>query len=574
MVCGGVVLPYGELDARANRLAHALRARGVGPETRVGVCLDRTPDLPVALLGVLRAGGAYVPLDPAHPADRLRYVLEDSGAALVLTSRGLAERLPASVARMELDAGRAALDARPPHPPAVPVAPENPAYVIYTSGSTGRPKGVLVEHRSLAAFLLAMRREPGMAAEDVLLAVTTPAFDIAGLELFLPLVVGARTVLADRATAADPRLLALALDLSGATVMQATPATWRMLLDGGWEGRPGLRALCGGEALLPGMAERLLERVAELWNVYGPTETTVWSTAHRVEGSGKTPPIGRPIAGTRVYVLDDGGAPVPPGLPGELCIGGAGVARGYLGRPELTAERFVPDPFSPEPGARMYRTGDRVRWLPRGELEYLSRIDQQVKVRGFRVEPREVEAALETYPGVREAVVVVRETRPGDPRLVGYVVPQGDAAVSVAELREWVRGRLPEYMVPSAVVVLDAFPLTPSGKLDRRSLPAPEPAPAREYVAPRTRVEEVLAEIWAETLGVERVGVHANFFELGGHSLLAAQLVARIRVLRVEVPVRQVFQSPTVAGLAESIVRNEAQPGATEMIAGVLLKLK
>jgi amino acid adenylation domain-containing protein len=549
----GETLTYAGLDQRSNRLAHALRTLGVGPEVRTALCLERSPDMVVAMLAILKAGGAYLPLDPASPSERLAYMVEDSGARVLLTRERHLELIPAGGARVLCtDRDAAFLQQQPDTTPGVRVSPSGLAYVIYTSGSTGRPKGVLVEHRSLAAFLHAMRREPGISADDTLLAVTTLSFDIAGLELFLPLVTGARTVLADRETASDPLRLAWALDAAGATVLQATPATWRMLLAAGWEGQPGLRALCGGEALAPDLAEQLLTRVDALWNLYGPTETTVWSTLHRVRPGGGAPPVGRPIAGTRVYVLDAGAEPVPPGVQGELLIGGAGVARGYHGRPELTAERFLPDPFSAQPGARMYRTGDRVRWLARGELEYLGRVDFQVKLRGFRIELGEIEAALLDEPSIREAVVVAREDSLGERRLVAYVVSAGGDA---AGLREHLRRRLPEYMVPAAVVMLDSLPLTPSGKVDRRALPAPDASASGDaYVAPRTPAEEVLAGIYADVLHAELVGSADNFFELGGHSLLATRVVSRVRqAFGVELPLRALFEAPTVAGLAGRI---------------------
>ncbi|MBV9772347.1 MAG: amino acid adenylation domain-containing protein, partial [Gemmatimonadetes bacterium] len=550
LVSGDETLTYAELDARADRLAHRLAARGVGPESRVGVCLERTAEMVVAVLGVLKAGAAYVPLDPAHPAERLAYVLEDSGAGLVLTGGRTADALPADVPRLVLDA-EAPPSSAPDPAPRWDTDPASLAYVLYTSGSTGRPKGVLVEHRSLVAFLHAMRRRPGMGADDVLLAVTTLGFDIAGLEIFLPLTSGARVVLADRATAADPALLARALDESGATVLQATPATWRMLLDAGWEGSATLTALCGGEALPEELSGRLRPRVRALWNLYGPTETTVWSTTHRV-AEGGAPPIGEPVDGTRAYVLDWHGNPVPVGVPGELHIGGAGVARGYHRRPELTADRFLPDPFAAGPGARAYRTGDRVRRRPDGTLEFLGRADQQVKVRGFRIEPGEIEAALRAHPGVREAVVGVREDASGDRRLVGYVVPAPGVTTSAAELRGHLAARLPDYMVPGAIVTLDALPLTPSGKVDRRALPAPDPLPGSDAdAAPRTPTEEIVAGIFAGVLRLERVGAHDDFFALGGHSLLATQAATRVRAaFGTELPQRVFFQRPTVAGLA------------------------
>ncbi len=431
---GATTVTYAELDERATRLARHLAGVGVRPGVLVGVHLHRSIDMVVTLLGVARAGGAYVPLDPDFPAERLAFMLGDCAAPVVVTQSALAGTLPASGARVVcIDGSREAGDAAP-----TGAGPDDLAYVIYTSGSTGRPKGVEIPVRALVNFLTSMAQEPGLGPADVLVAVTTLSFDIAGLELWLPLVTGAHLVVASRDEASDPTLLAALVDGAGATSMQATPATWRMLVDAGWAGRPGFRALCGGEALPVALADRLLDLGVELWNLYGPTETTIWSTATRVRSRGRPPSIGRPIANTTVYVLDEAQAPVAGGEPGELHIGGAGLALGYLGRPDLTAERFVPDPFRPAPGARLYKTGDLVRWRPDGELEFLGRLDHQVKVRGFRIECGEVEAALEALPAVRAAVVVAR-----DERLVAYVVPSADegdagelARVHVAEWQQ------------------------------------------------------------------------------------------------------------------------------------------
>jgi amino acid adenylation domain-containing protein/non-ribosomal peptide synthase protein (TIGR01720 family) len=576
LVFRGRSLTYAGLDRRADALARRLAAAGVGPESRVAVCLERGPEMVVALLGVLKAGGAYVPVDPAYPAERVAYVLEDAGVAAVVTELALAARLPTGGAEVVLVGGdaseeyevRSTLQAEEtadggspsalshsrtfalPHSP----SPENAAYVIYTSGSTGKPKGVAVPHRAVVNFLDSMRARPGLGADDVLLAVTTLSFDIAGLELFLPLTTGARVELADRETAGDGALLRDALAATGATAMQATPATWRMLLEAGWTGSPGLKALCGGEALPRELAERLLPAVGELWNLYGPTETTIWSTVERVGPEEGPVSIGRPIANTRAYLLDRGVEPVPAGIAGELYLGGEGVARGYLGRPELTAERFVPDPFA-EPGARMYRTGDLARRRPDGALEYLGRTDNQVKVRGFRIELGEIEAALALHPEVGEAAVVAREDASGHARLVAYLA--GGAVP--AGLREFLRERLPEHMVPSAFAALEVFPRTPNGKTDRRALAALEVSAggARDaYVAPRTPEEEIVARAWSAVLGVERVGARDGFFELGGHSLLAMQVVSRVRAaLGVEVPLRAVFDAPRLDAFAERVRR-------------------
>ncbi|HLL45145.1 MAG TPA: amino acid adenylation domain-containing protein, partial [Longimicrobiaceae bacterium] len=555
LVSGDRTLTYGELELRSDQLASRLLHLGVGPEDRVGICLERGPEMVVALLGVLRAGGAYLPLDPSYPPERLAYMVEDAGASVLLTQAHLAAALPSFAgARLCLDA-----DGAPPAggpSAALPAAADarNAAYVIYTSGSTGRPKGVAVPHRAVVNFLESMRVRPGLTAGDTLLAVTTLAFDIGGMEIVLPLVTGARVVIADRETAFDGARLRDALAADGITVMQATPATWRMLLEAGWEGTPRLRALCGGEALPRDLAERIGERCAELWNLYGPTETTIWSTVERVLSGADAVTIGRPIANTQVYLLDRDLEPVPVGAVSELYLGGEGVARGYLGRPGLTAERFVPDPFGTA-GARLYRTGDRVRWRPDWKLEYLGRSDHQVKVRGYRIELGEIEAALREAPQVREAVVVVHDAgAPGDRRLVAYVVATEGASAAAAELRAHLRERLPEHMVPGVFVALEQLPLTGSGKIDRRALPAPEHGPVGAYLAPRTAAEEVLADIWAEVLGTTRVGVEDSFFELGGHSLLAIRVVSRVRqAFGTELPLRALFQMPTVAALADHV---------------------
>ncbi|HEX2092531.1 MAG TPA: amino acid adenylation domain-containing protein, partial [Longimicrobiaceae bacterium] len=434
----GERLTYAELNDRANRLAHHLRERGVGPDARVAVCAGRGLEMVVGLLGVLKAGGAYVPLDPSYPAERLRYVLHDSAPAAVLTQRSLdgVEALFAGVEAPVIDLEGAEWADRPAtDPERGALTPAHLAYVIYTSGSTGRPKGVAVPHRGVVNLLESMRETVGMKPADRLLAVTTYAFDISVLEIFLPLLHGAGTIILPRERAADPAALAEAIRAYAPTVMQATPATWRMLVSAGWEGAPEMRALCGGEALPAELASALRSRVGGLWNVYGPTETTIWSTSEAVRGDsalGGQVPVGRPLANTRVYVLDAASEPVPVGVAGELYIGGAGVVRGYLGRPEQTAERFVADAFGGEPGARLYRTGDRARWRPDGAIEYLGRMDFQVKVRGFRIELGEIEGRLAEHPEVREAVVLAREDAPGEKRLVAYLVPDATAPLEAS----------------------------------------------------------------------------------------------------------------------------------------------
>jgi amino acid adenylation domain-containing protein len=542
---------YGELHRRAALLATRLRALGAGPETRIGIALERGPEMVAAVLGVMYSGAAYVPLDPSHPRERLALILEAARPLAIVTHESLRDALPETAAeRVEVPA---AADTGEASAPASPL-PDQLAYVLFTSGSTGRPKGVQIPHRALLNFMLSVRREPGFEASDALLAVTTLSFDIAGLDLLLPLLAGGRIELASRDEARDGELLRRRLEGSGATVMQATPANWRLLLDAGWEGDGRLKALCGGEALPGELAGRLLARVGSLWNLYGPTETTIYSAVRRIEAEdavASSVPIGGVVDNTRLYVLDPRGEPAPLGVPGELAIGGLGLARGYLEAPHLTAERFVPDPFAGEPGARMYRTGDLTRWRPNGDVEFLGRIDFQVKVRGFRIELGEIEAALLACPGVRQAVAGVRGEG-ADVRLVAWLVP-GDEPFAEAEVRERLRGRLPEYMVPSVFMSLPALPLNPSGKVDRKALPAPERT-SRSFVAPRNPVEELIAAIWSELLGVERIGVEDNFFALGGHSLLATQLASRLRgTFGVELPVRRLFEAPSLALLAEAV---------------------
>ena len=545
-------LSYRELDARANQLAHHLRGLGVGPGVLVGLCVERSLEMVVGLLAILKAGGAYLPLDPTFPRDRLAFIVADARVSILVTQDTLRSALPDHEARMvRLDADRAILAAMPETPPDGG-QPEDLAYVLYTSGSTGRPKGVQIPHRAVVNFLASMRREPGLAPDDVLLAVTTLSFDIAGLELFLPLLVGARVVIVSSAVAADGHRLARTLAESGATVMQATPATWRMLLEVGWEGSPRLRILCGGEALPRDLAQTLLARGASLWNLYGPTETTIWSTVHRVADGVGPVCIGRPIVNTRLYILDRYGMPAAIGVPGELYIGGDGLASGYLNRPELTAEKFVAHPFDTGGAARLYRTGDRARYRPDGTVEFLGRLDHQVKLRGYRIELGEIEAVLREHPGVRDAVVTVREDQPGDQRLVAYIVPEGDDAPPDAKVLAALRSKLPGYMIPAALVPLAVLPLTPNGKVDRRALPPSDGARTTvPAVAPRDLLEVQLVKLWQEVLGVPAVGIEDNFFALGGHSLLAVRLFDAVaRRTGRQLPLAALFQAPTVAALA------------------------
>jgi len=585
VVFGDERLTYGELAERAVALGAHLRSLGAGPETLVGVFLERSLDMLVAVLGVMESGAAYVPLDPEYPEDRIGYMVESSGLPLLVTQADLKEKLP-EVAKgrriVRIDADREAIAAALPGDgweaaKTSSAGPESLAYVIYTSGSTGKPKGVQVAHRSVVNFLRSMAAAPGFGAEDRLLAVTTLSFDIAGLELYLPLVTGGTVVIASRETAQAGELLLERTTSAGATVMQATPATWRLLLDAGWQGPPPGKILCGGEALPRDLADRLLDALGsggsaagpgELWNMYGPTETTIWSAVLRVTRGAEAVPVGGPIANTALYVLDPSLAPVPVGVPGELFIGGRGLARGYRDRPALTAERFVPDPFteaSPvEAGGRMYRTGDLVRWRQDGTLAFMGRIDHQVKVRGFRIELGEIETVLTGHAAVEQAVVIVREDRPGDKRLAAYLVAtDAEEAPTVGALRAYLKERLPDYMVPPIFIVLDAMPLTPNGKVDRRSLPAPDrnrPELGEEYVAPRNPTEAALAEIWSRVLEIERIGVNDDFFDLGGDSLMVIKVVSQANKADLGVTTKQVFQNRTIAELA-------AVAGTSEILA-------
>jgi amino acid adenylation domain-containing protein len=568
VVAEGKSLSYAELDQRANRLAHVLQGLGVEPGVLVGICLERSVDMVVGLLGVMKAGGAYVPIDPGFPSDRQQFMLEDADAAVLVTQEQLLEQLPSHSAHVVCLDRDQRVRAAAASAPRCAATPEDLAYVIYTSGSTGRPKGVQIPHRALVNFLTTMAERPGLAAADVLVAVTTLSFDIAGLELYLPLVRGARVVLASRETASDPRRLAELIEQSAATVVQATPTTWRMLVDAGWTPARAIKVLCGGEALPEVLAEQLLERGVDLWNMYGPTETTIWSAVRHMTSDGGAPTIGRPIANTTLYVLDEQLEPVPVGVPGELHIGGDGLAHGYLKRPELTAERFIPHPFDSTTGARIYKTGDLVRYRTDGEVEFLGRLDHQVKVRGFRIELGEIETALARHPLVKAAVATTREETAGDVRLVGYVIPTRDTVPS-AELRRYLGDTLPSYMVPSAIVSLDAFPLTPNGKIDRKALPAPsfERDSEQEYVAPRTTLESNLVAIWQDVLGIRPIGVTDNFFDLGATSVVAAELFARIeRKLHAKLPLAPVFQAPTIGQLAQLIEAEGDGPRWTSLV--------
>lgn len=569
-------LTYGELEDASNRLSHHLIEHDVLSGDLVGLCVDRNADMMVALLAILKAGAAYLPLDPQYPAGRSRYILSDAGVKCLLTTADI-------WATLEMDGGANGLrtillDQQQHHVqplpsvrPPVRVKPGSACYTIYTSGSTGHPKGVVIPHRALVNFLWSMARSPGLCAADVLLAVTTISFDIAALELFLPLIKGARVLIAPQSAAGDAAELRRLFDSGKVTMLQATPATWRMLLDAGWSGCAGLKVLCGGEALPGRLADQLLGMGAELWNLYGPTETTIWSTLYRIDteqtaADADLVPIGRPIANTEIYILDSNRRPVPIGVPGDLYIGGDGLALGYHGRAELTAEKFVIHPFSGRVEDRLYQTGDVARYRPNGDIEFLGRGDQQLKIRGFRIETGEVEAVLTTHPGIRQAAVVAAGGDDEGRHLVAYLVGE---AVPPAQLRDWAGQRLPDYMVPSLYLHLDSLPLTANHKVDRKALPAPgidAGARSATYIAPGNEIETVMARVWQDILGVTRIGIHDDFFELGGHSLKAIRSISMLhRETGIPLTLMDVFRHPTIESLAKVVGdRSQAQWESTK----------
>jgi amino acid adenylation domain-containing protein len=609
----GDELTYRELNCRANQVAHYLQTAVNAPEKLVGICMEPSVEMLVGLLGILKAGGAYVPLDPYYPYERLQFMVEDSRVPVVLSQ--------ASLVRGNELLGISSLTRRS-NPKIICLDSEwnviaqqsgeslhnlnsstNLAYVIYTSGSTGQPKGVQVAHQSLVNCLNSIAQKVGFRDKDVFYGVTTISFDIAALELYLPLLIGARVVLASREEVLDGKELAQRIRSSGVTVMQATPSTWRLLLDAGWRGREEFKILCGGEILSRRLADQLLDGGTEVWNLYGPTETTIWSTIAKVEPGEGPVPIGRPIANTRIYILDSYLQAVPVGVRGELYVGGSGLARGYFNRPELTAEKFITDPFSNQPGARLYRTGDLSRYRPDGNIEFLGRMDNQVKIRGHRIELDEIEFALNQHPALKEVVISSLFSSPrqveakvgvapsgngkqeGGPLSLGsslkeeegseshhsviaYLTPNAEKP-SATELRRFLSHKLPEYMIPSSFVILDALPLTLNGKIDRSKLPPADgarPEIDQSFVEPRSELEELVTQIWCELLKCDRIGVHDNFFELGGHSLLATRVVARLRSnFGVDLPLRKFFELPTIAALTEYMDRLRCSSAGTSI---------
>jgi amino acid adenylation domain-containing protein len=577
VVCEEAQLTFRALNARANQVAYRLQSLGVGPEVMVGVYAERSLETVIALWAILKAGGVYVPLDPVYPKERLAFMLKDTQAPVLLTQARLVERLPASeVEVICLDADREAMAPAYEENPDSGVMAENLAYVIYTSGSTGQPKGVLISHGAIANHCRAVQQHYQLTPRDHVLQFASLAFDASLEQIFAALIAGARLVLRDEEVWAAADLQQKALDL-GLTVINVPPAYWHQLAlewaEAPEQVPPPLRlVIIGGDVMQPETLHLWWQtpmQAARLLNAYGPTETTITATTFEVpvgfnaQLSDRRIPIGRPQADRQVYILDLYGHPTPIGVPGELCLGGAYLARGYLNQPELTADRFIPNSFSHKPGERLYKSGDLARYLPDGTIEFLGRIDQQVKMRGFRIELGEIEAVLGQQPAVQEVVVIAREDDPGSKRLVAYLVANPTPAI--AALRDFMRQKLPEYMVPGAFVFLDALPVTTTGKVDRRALPAPDkvrPGVENAYIAPRTPIEAQLTEIAAQLLGVARVGIDDNFFDLGGHSLLATQFLSRIRAsFQVEVPLRSLFEKPSIAQIAADV--EQARESAT-----------
>ena len=582
LVCEGQQLTYRELDQRANQLAQYLQKLGLGPEDLVGICVERSIEMVIGLIGILKVGSAYLPLDPGYPADRLSFILEDAAVKVLLTQERLMNLSVTDARVICLDRDWQQIAQESSGNPESKAIADNLAYVIYTSGSTGRPKGAMIPHRAIVNHIRWMQSKFPMSERDCVLQKTEFSFDVSVWEFFAPLIVGARLLVARPGGHRDPAYLVDLITQHQVTNLQLVPSLLRMLLEiPEFRNCHSLRhVFCGGETMTEDILRRFFGTLdAKLHNMYGPTEAAIDSIYYSVprDAFSKIVPIGRPVANTRAYVLDRRRQPVPVGVPGELYLGGVQVGRGYHNQPELTAEQFIPDVFSNEQGARLYKTGDKARFLADGNIEFLGRIDHQVKIRGFRVELGEIEWALQQHPGVRESAVVARADAPGDKRLVAYVTPADTSFDLVGELQRFLKEKLPTYMVPSAIVLLNALPLTPNGKLDRKALPPPEGRPREHdgsYVAPRTPLERVLAGIWCDVLKLTKIGIYDNFFDLGGHSLLAMQLMSRIRyVFEVDFPFRSLFESPTVGHMAASLLRPSATRLQLERRAELFLKV-
>lgn len=556
-------ITYSKLDQNVNELATYLQTLGVGPEIRVGILMRKSFRIIEALLAVLKAGGAYVPIHISTPTERIQFILKDANVKVLLTNidPGPMDEFQGSIVNLNDENFLSESDSS--HLQNI-VSSESLAYIIYTSGSTGEPKGVMVNHSSLVNFLWSMRNSPGMNEDSVILALASISFDPSTLELFLPLMVGAKVVIASEEMTTNPLLLIETIIRHDINVLQATPATWQLLLDTGWTGKSAMKALCGGDVLTRKMANQILERVDNLWNVYGPTETTVWSTICQIHKGDNTITIGMPIANAQIYILDRYFQIVPVGVIGELHIAGEGVTRGYLNNPQLTREKFIPNIFNSKHGSKLYKTGDLARYLPDYAIEILGRMDDQVKVQGHRMELGEITSILLQHPLVNDGIVITRTEISGDKRLVAYFVPKHDPSPDTAALREFMGKKLPDYMIPSFFVSMDSLPLTPNGKIDRKSLPVPgDINQLSGYVAPRNEEEEIMVNIWQSVLFVEQVGIHDNFFDLGGASIQSIQIVAKANMYGYQISVETLFEYQTVAELVAHIKRNYIKDNST-----------
>ncbi|WP_183559185.1 non-ribosomal peptide synthetase [Mucilaginibacter sp. SP1R1] len=552
-------LTYKQLNERANQLATLLINEGVKKGDKVAFALSRSAEMVVIMLAIMKTGATYVPVDPQFPLNRINYMLNDSGAVLLLTSEDYKKRYQSNAKELLVEQIWPQLNHQPVNDINVDVSGDDLVYILYTSGSTGMPKGVQIAHHNLVNFLYSMQKAPGITAADKLLAVTTVSFDISGLELFLPLLSGAQIIIADSTKAKDGRALLDIIKTEGVTIMQATPYTWRIMLEAGWDKSTPLKVICGGEALPKELAEKITSRAASLWNVYGPTETTVWSTVKQIKADDSLITIGRPIDNTSIYILDKYLNPLAPGTAGEIYIGGDGVAKGYLNQPLLTAEKFVPDPFSKIPGAKIYRTGDLGKFMDDGEIECLGRVDAQIKIRGYRIETGEIEYQLVNEYNIKEAVVLARPDKNGIAKLVAYIVVKDKYLTEheADQVKAWrisLKAELPDYMVPDDLIIVPAMPLTPNGKIDKKALADQNTKLAESahiYIAPRTDVEKLVADIWSEFLAIKNIGIYDNFFELGGHSLIAVQVMTRIEKLTGKrLPLAALFENSTIEKLA------------------------
>lgn len=551
-------ISYGELNRRANALAMHLQQLGVGPEIRVGILMSRSPEMLIALLGILKAGGTYVPIHTSYPTARIQFILKDADIKVLLTNIDPGSLKMDAVHHVKMNDVPLSSKNDNSNPQSL-VTPEHLAYIIYTSGSTGQPKGVMVNHSALMNFLWSMRTRPGINKSDVLMAVTAISFDIAALELFLPLIAGATVVIASEAMTTNPLLIGEAMDRHQVSMMQATPATWQILLETGWTGKRGLKALCGGDVLTRKLADQLLDCVGSLWNMYGPTETTIWSSISQINKDDAPITIGQPIANTQFYILDSNLQALPPGVIGELHIGGEGLARGYLNQSQLTQEKFIPDLIRAQAHARLYKTGDRARYLADDSIEILGRMDDQLKINGYRIELGEISAVLMEHPAVMDVKVIARTETYGDKQLAAYFVSRHIPAPDSNELRAFVRKKLPAYMIPAFFIPLDSLPLTPNGKVDRKALPVPgEIRPLSGYTAARNEEEQILVEIWQNVLIIEQIGIHDNFFELGGASIQSLQIVAKSNMYGYQLSVEHLFEYQTIAELA-ALIKEELQ---------------